>query len=652
MVNQETTFPLWEALEPGLMVYRQLQKRAHEAFERRRLAYEALETSEQITAYQERLRAFFLETLGGFPERTPLRAQVVGELPGDGYRVEKVIFESQPGHAVTAAMYVPDGAAPHPGVLVPCGHSTEGKATDFYQRACILLAQNGLAALCYDPIGQGERSQLLDDAGQPKYGCTWEHTVLGVGAILLGTNTARYRIYDGMRALDYLTSRPDIDPERIGCTGNSGGGTLTSFLMALDPRIFCAAPSCFLTSLRRLVDIRLPQDAEQNLFREIAGGMEHADFLIMRAPKPTLMCTATRDYFDITGSWDTFRQAKRIYTRLGFAERVDLVETDATHGFTVQLREAVVRWMKRWLLQRDEHVTEGALTTRSAIELQCTPQGQVLLQSGARSAFQLNAEMDARLAADRRALWQRAPREALGQVRATVGVPPLSELPGCESHLVSSTPRDGYTVERLLLSPEAGIFLPALLFRPAQASEDVCLYLHGEGKETDAGDGGPIAKLVGQGYTVLAADMRGLGDEDWGQIHRNFFLAYRLGTSYLGMRIADTLALGQFLQRLGGDQDAPATPRQVHLVGVGEAGPVALHAAALEPDLFATVTLRRSLHSWSRLVQDGDTPLSQLMNAVHGALRSYDLPDLVASLPPERIIVEEPVDAFGRPVTP
>jgi len=650
MVHQETALSPWDALDLGLMIYRYLQKRAHEAFAQRRLTYEGLETAGQIAAYQERLHAFFLETLGGFPERTPLHAQIVGELPGDGYRVEKVIFQSQPGHMVTAAMYIPDAPAPHPGVLVPCGHSAEGKATDFYQRACILLAQNGLAALCYDPIGQGERSQLLDDAGQPKYGCTWEHTVLGVGAILLGTNTARYRIYDGMRALDYLTSRPDIDPERIGCTGNSGGGTLTSFLMALDPRIFCAAPSCFLTSLRRLVDIRLPQDAEQNLFREIAGGMEHADFLIMRAPKPTLMCTATRDYFDIAGSWDTFRQAKRIYTRLGFAERVDLVETDATHGFTVQLREAAVRWMKRWLLEQDEHVVEGPLAPYSVIELQGTPHGQVLLEPDARSAFQLNAEMDARFAADRRALWQRAPGEALDKVRAAVGVPPLSELASCESYLVSVVAREGYTIERLLLGPEAGITLPALLFRPAQPGEDTCLYLHGEGKEADAGDGGPITVLVTRGYTVLAADMRGLGDEDWGKIHRNYFLAYRLGMSYLGMRTADTLALGQFLQRLGGDRDAQAAPRRVHLVGVGEAGPVALHAAALEPDLFATVTLRRSLHSWSRLVQDGDTPLSQLMNAVHGALRSYDLPDLMASLPPDRITIQDPVDAFGRPV--
>ena len=85
----------------------------------------------------------------------------------DGYRVEKVIYESRPDHHVTANLYLPEGKPPFPGVLVPCGHSANGKAAEAYQRACILMAKNGLAVLCYDPIGQGERVQLLDDDGKP-----------------------------------------------------------------------------------------------------------------------------------------------------------------------------------------------------------------------------------------------------------------------------------------------------------------------------------------------------------------------------------------------------------------------------------------------------------------------------------------------------
>src|SRR5207253_7664132 len=120
--------------------------------------------------------------------------------------------------------------------------------------------------LCYDPIGQGERIQLLDKDGKPAISRgTDEHDMVGVGALLIGSSTATYRIWDGIRSLDYLAGRAEIDPKRLGCTGNSGGGTLTAYLMALDERIGCAAPSCYITSLERLFATIGPQDAEQQI---------------------------------------------------------------------------------------------------------------------------------------------------------------------------------------------------------------------------------------------------------------------------------------------------------------------------------------------------------------------------------------------------
>src|SRR5262249_46706266 len=158
----------------------------------------------------------------------------------------------RPDHHVTATLYIPDGKGPFPGVINPIGHSNNGKAADYIQRGCISLALNGIAALAYDPIGQGERMQLLDNQGKPAIkSSTTEHTLSGVGALLVGRSTASYRIWDGIRALDYLESRPEIDAKRLGCTGCSGGGTLTSYLMALDERILAAAPSCYITSLEK-----------------------------------------------------------------------------------------------------------------------------------------------------------------------------------------------------------------------------------------------------------------------------------------------------------------------------------------------------------------------------------------------------------------
>ncbi len=243
-----------DGVAPAEMLHRHLMQTTAKALDRRDAEYGRIKTSEELTAYQRRQRRFFLDQLGELPARSPLNPRIVGRQSRDGYRIEKVIFESQPRHYVTAILYLPDARPPYPGVLVPCGHSVNGKARDLYQRMPILLAKNGMAALCYDPIDQGERHQLLTPEGKPRAASsTLGHSLLGVGSILLGRNTATFRIWDGMRAIDYLQSRPEIDPARIGCTGISGGGTLTSYLMALDDRNVAAAPGCYLTTMRRLM---------------------------------------------------------------------------------------------------------------------------------------------------------------------------------------------------------------------------------------------------------------------------------------------------------------------------------------------------------------------------------------------------------------
>src|SRR5262245_26357397 len=281
---------------PRKMLSSYLLAEAQKHFDARRAAVAALKTPEDVRRRQKELRAKFIEALGGFPEKTPLNARVVGTEQRDGYRIDKVVYETPPHHHVTATLYLPEGRPPFPGVLMPIGHSANGKAADYIQRGCILLAKNGLAVLTYDPIGQGERRQLLDSQGKPAVpSSTHEHTLIGVGALPVGQNTATYRIWDGIRSLDYLSVRPEIDPKRLGCTGCSGGGTLTSYLMALDDRIVAAAPSCYITSLERLFPTRGPQDAEQNITGQVALGMEHADYINMRAPRPTLIRADSRD---------------------------------------------------------------------------------------------------------------------------------------------------------------------------------------------------------------------------------------------------------------------------------------------------------------------------------------------------------------------
>lgn len=678
------------AQAPGAMLETWLKQQAYAAFDRRHEAFEKLKSQGECRAWQEERRSFFLKQIGGWPERTPLNSKTVGTLKGAGYRVENILFESRPGFHVTANVYLPESPPPWPAVLVPCGHSHDGKAAGGYQRICILLARNGMAAMCYDPIGQGERYQMLDLKGGHTHfdGAphvpvphpdvhtlgTVEHTTIGLGCILLGSNVAQYRIWDGMRAIDYLQSRGDIRADKVGCAGNSGGGTLTAYLMALDDRIVAAAPVCYLTTFRRLLDTNGAQDAEQNIFGQIAFGMDEADYAAMRAPKPTLICAGTRDVtFDIHGTWDLFREAKRFYSRMGHAERVEINEADALHGFGILQREAVARWMNRWLLGRDQAIREvearpDPLTDEQSLklskgdwtqeQLQCTPRGQVLLMEGERSVFQINAGLATMLKEKRAVAWSRLSAEEKQKlIRETIGARPPDALPAPQVENVGRIERDGYTLQKLILTSEPGLRLPALAFVPAKPSGVATLYLHGTDMQADAAPGGAIEALVKQGQIVLAAELRGIGETETGHAKRDYgygrfgrdvqeiFLAYLLGRSYAGMRVEDAAAWTHFLRNF---QTEKGAPNEINLVAIGEAAIPALHAAALAPAAFRTVTLQQMLNNWEDVVRRPES-LDQAVNVVHGALQYYDLPELIELAGAEKVKVRRPVNALGEP---
>ncbi|MBN2316534.1 MAG: acetylxylan esterase [Sedimentisphaerales bacterium] len=640
-----------DGVSPSDMMKQYLLGLADNQFEHWKQQYEQRTTPEQINEYQNRLREKFKQVLGGFPERTPLNPKITGIISRNGYTVEKVIFESQPKHYVTGILFLPDASKhkpPYPGVLVPCGHSSNGKASNAYQTMGALLALNGMVGFVFDPIDQGERGQLLSQ--WPKLIGTRAHTMLGVGSILLGRNTARFEIWDGMRAIDYLQSRPEVDPERIGCTGNSGGGTQTSYLMSLDDRIIAAAPSCYITSLERLLNTIGPQDAEQNIFGQIAFGMDHADYLMMRAPTSILICAATKDFFDINGVWSSFRYAKRLYSRMGFAERIGLLENDATHNYNQLQRESVVRWMARWLLKKDEPITEPEITLLSEEEIKCAPGGQVMLMDGARSTYDLNRDYERELAQHRKKLWATKDHsELLEEVRRMAGIRKLSDLPKPEVVSAGMIQRDGYQIKKVIIKPEAGIALPALMFVPETNVGRPVLYLHEKGKDADASSDGPIEKLVKSGRCVLAVDLRGTGEtksnekraicEATGVDWKDVFMAYLLGRSYVGMRAEDILVCARFLSQ---EKDGP-----VDLISTGNVGVPALHAAALEPACFNSIKIEGSLFSWSSVVESGCS-FNQQINAIQGALILYDLPNLAETLG-NKLTIKEPLDALGKP---
>ncbi len=646
-----------EAIEggtPGLMVHRYLARQAQQAIDRWKDDYEKRKTPEDIAAYQKRFRDAFVRAVGGWPERTPLNPQVVGTVARQGYRVEKIIFESQPKLYVTALLFVPDAKRfqpPCPGVLVPCGHAFEAKGYEEYQSLGALLALNGMAALVFDPIDQGERGQYMAEDGWPKLWGIDGHTVMGIGSIPLGRNVALFEIWDGVRAIDYLQSRPEVDPNRIGCAGNSGGGTQTSYLMSLDDRIRAAGVSCFITSTARNLATRGVDDAEQQLFNQLNLGPHEADFIMMRAPSPVLLCCATHDFFDIGGTWESFRYAKRLFTRLGYAERVDITENDARHNFNSVQREAVARWMSRWLLLKDQVITEPKIELLTEKEYTCAPGGKVMSLPGARSVYDLNEDYENELAKRRESSWAAGDRGTLlEEVRRLAGIRRLADLPKPRVEILDTIVRKGYKIDKLLIQPEDGISLPALLFWPENPNPDrVVLYLHDKGKAADAGVGGAIEQRVQAGDVVLAVDVRGNGQTQsttaglFGPDYEDAQVAYMLGRSILGMRAEDILVCAKYAtERATGGRDGT-----VDLVATGNIGIPALHAAALEPGLFHSVKLRRMLVSWSTIIHNRINGPAVMACIIHGALQHYDLPNLEATLG-GKLTVEEPLKDTGK----
>ncbi|MBI1320433.1 MAG: hypothetical protein GC168_16020 [Candidatus Hydrogenedens sp.] len=588
-------------------------------------------TPTNLQERQTALRNFFVQQLGGYPERTPLNAQTTGTGTGDGFRYEKIIYESRPGLYVTAALYLPLAPGPYPAVLVPCGHSDNGKAAETYQRACILLARNGIAAFCYDPIGQGERYVYFDADGKPiSGGTTLQHTLAGIGCILTGTNMAAYHIWDGIRGLDYLESRPDIDATRLACSGNSGGGTLTSYLMALDERITVAAPSCYLTSFERLLDTIGPQDAEQNIFGQLAFGMGHAEYVFMRAPKPTMMCAAQGDFFDIGGTWDSFRRAKTAFSFLGAPDHLDIAIADDKHGFSKPLREAMVRWMRRWLIGVDAPLEEPEFAILSDAELQCSPEGQVARMDGAVSALDLNIARAEALARAREG------KEPLAEARALYGaMRPNARLRDDAAH--GGTIENGVRVERRMLRLGHGDsggerLLNYVVAEPeADAPRGSLLLFPSAGLDEAA-----AVALAQEGYRVVSADISGTGAlagrenaQAWsgtvGPAWQEYYRAYLCGISMVHLRVEDLLTLAESVRERWGN--AP-----LELRADAELTVPGLHAAALQPEWFSRIVLRGGIPSWESVVK-APRPKGQLNNAIHGVLEHYDLPELAAALP-------------------
>lgn len=601
-------------------------------------------TREELIARGKATRERMLRNIGGLPTATPLNARTVGTLDRGAYRIEKVVFESQPNFPVTANLYLPKSTGRHPAILFPLGHEPGGKAHESWQHILGGFATKGFVALAWDPLGQGERSQFYDpDLGDTKLAAsTREHTMLGAQCLLAGDNVARYMIHDGIRALDYLASRPEVDPEKIGVTGNSGGGTMTAYLAAIDPRLKAAAPSCYITSWKSLLEQLGPQDAEQNLPPWLGLGHDFPDFLYAFSGKPYLILSAIRDFFPIGGARATHAEARWAYEAAGLPDHLAMFEADDGHGYTQPRRVAAYRWMSRWLAGRSDDGVEPEVKLATEQELWCHAQGHVDTRS--ETVHSLNRK---RVAAISRPPFDaarilRAAREVSGY-RDTDWSPRISRY--------GTLDRGAYRLEKLTYESEPGVRVAAVLAVPAQpASTPPLLIADARGKSFTEEE---LDREARTGRIVLSIDIRGCGElaapstrgaDPWFGDARTTTTAFHFGRTYAALRAADiTAGLHLLASR------RPLAGSGVEGRGRGAAALPMLLAAAVD-DRLRELRLDGLLRSYASVI-DARLHRGVYEQLLPGVLKHFDIPDLIRAIAPRKVHVERFVDPMGATVT-
>lgn len=326
-----------------------IAKTAKLHLEARKQAIAAIKTPAQAAARQRESRAKIEKLIGGLLDYSgPLNAKTVKSIDRGPFRIELVHFDALPNYIVSANLYVPKAPGKHPAILYSAGHWDGGKIAG--QKICTQLALKGFVCLAYDPVGQGERQQAFDKRlGRSLIGgSTEQHFMLGAQSILLGQTVARYFINDSRRGIDYLVSRPEVDATKIGASGCSGGGTQTTYISALDPRVQVAAPACYMNSFEFLIT-GPTGDSEQSFPGFLSSGLDQADYVYLFAPKPWLVASTQEDFFTPAAAEIVVNQARNFYEVFGKPQNIKWVVGPGGHGTPLIVREAIYEWMIRHL---------------------------------------------------------------------------------------------------------------------------------------------------------------------------------------------------------------------------------------------------------------------------------------------------------------
>jgi cephalosporin-C deacetylase-like acetyl esterase len=672
----------------------------------RRTTIAAITNRAQAEARQRDVRKKILTLIGGLPEKTPLNAKVLGSTQADGFRIEKIFYESQPNFPVTALLYLPDAkpnpepaANPNPqqklpAIVIAPGHGFTGKATDYTFAST--FARSGFAVLSYDPIGQGERLQYPDPDHPDQTllkASTGEHGEAGLQPTLLGDALARTFAWDGIRAVDYLQSRPEIDPNRIGAFGCSGGGTMTALLGALDPRVHAIAVACYLTSFDTLLPALGPQDAEQSTPNFIASGLDFPDWVELAAPRPYAIISTAQDMFPYAGALATVTESRRFYALFDPASAGTPTNnpTPGLHGGPGQFaggggiptgptlnpdtsNSIPATAALQWITGIGRHGNLGPITGQivsfflthlahsdaapilppppepgaspaalpSSLRkdaLQVTPTGQVSTSyPGSETVHTLTLKRYATLPKPK-PLTPPQLQQAIREVTHATVKPGDPAPINTESPPLAFPPEgDVHVRHRFTLATAPGINIQAEFYRPADGKHPVLIVLKDslalalEPSRTEEIKKFRALADAGTAVLVIAPRPSPPGNEETKVSILGPFYLTELRAELVGKTLLG-LRVDDVIAAVNFMQGSTTgDPNQITARASGHLGLVLLHAAALDPRL-KHITIDHTLESYLRLLQ-APMPIDAPEDILPGVLLHYDIPDLIQTLGP------------------
>ncbi len=593
-----------------------------------------LQSAEDWDTRAQDIREFIISGTGPFPKRTPLNARITDRLERKDYVVENILFESRPNFLVSANLYLPKNVTfPRPVILNITGHNQEGKGSARTQKICIAQVKKGFVALAIDVLGQGER-QIYD----VQVGIA--HQIIGTQAFISGTHVFNFMAWDAIRAIDYLVSRPEVDAQKIGITGSSGGGMMSTYILPFEDRIKVAVPVCNPNTWNYRVHANLSTDHEQVFFGAFDNAIDpRGDPLFAQAPNPLLINATTDDDLNpAKGVWDLSSWLYKSYSAHGVPEKFTTTMVKAAHEYNLEQREITYSWMLRWTGGHSEGYLEEYTDVEKMEDLWASKNGSVFAEPESRHPHEwvlkyLSGHRHSPKAIDNKKSLQIHKADMSKFIKNVLNM----DFDNIQvSGGIEETRSVGdITISTFVLEPETGIVLPGILLdsKAKNSSSDVILYLSENGKSDILKEMDLVEDILGKGYRICSVDLRGMGETSPDM--KGKLWDFLLGKPIFGQRIYDILATTKWLK------ESEISAQKIKLWGTGTAALYGAFAGVLSDDISGFL-LDEPLLSFESVVQV-EVPKYGTEIMLSGLLEKFDMPQVYQALSSRPVAILNPL---------